>query len=275
MKENVGKTMDTASTNRMSSANIPIDRIFQDLKLKYYKPRRYKQLNEDDPDRRLEFCETWEEHVRADAQFYQKIIWSGEARFHINGCVNTHNCAILPYESTIETEKEDSSSITVWGAIWHEDVIGPVFFDSTVSSENYLNMLNTTLFQYIVNQMKAQHLVYQLDGAPPHFDIHVRNALNENFPGKWMGRRGPILEWPARSPDLTPIDYFLWGYLKNKVYREVKKGKKIKKVTDLKLRITEEFNSLRANKQLLKRISASVNSRVSECNINNGKEIEV
>ncbi|KAF2367907.1 hypothetical protein FHG87_001352, partial [Trinorchestia longiramus] len=26
------------------------------------------------------------------------------------------------------------------------------------------------------------------------------------------------VEWPPRSPDLTPCDFFLWGYLKNKVY---------------------------------------------------------
>ncbi|KAL5510433.1 hypothetical protein EMCRGX_G005975 [Ephydatia muelleri] len=32
-----------------------------------------------------------------------------------------------------------------------------------------------------------------------------------------MGRAGPI-PWPARSPDLSPLDLWLWGYLKNKVY---------------------------------------------------------
>ena len=32
-----------------------------------------------------------------------------------------------------------------------------------------------------------------------------------------MGRAGPI-PWPARSPDLSPLDFWLWGYLKNKVY---------------------------------------------------------
>ena len=25
-------------------------------------------------------------------------------------------------------------------------------------------------------------------------------------------------DWPARSPDLNPLDYFLWGFLKSKVY---------------------------------------------------------
>lgn len=33
------------------------------------------------------------------------------------------------------------------------------------------------------------------------------------------GKGGPI-SWPSRSPDLTPCDYFLWGYIKDRVYRD-------------------------------------------------------
>jgi hypothetical protein len=36
--------------------------------------------------------------------------------------------------------------------------------------------------------------------------------------GRWIGRGGPIA-WPPRSPDLTPLDIFLWGYVKNTVYQ--------------------------------------------------------
>ncbi|EZA62612.1 hypothetical protein X777_10243, partial [Ooceraea biroi] len=47
-----------------------------------------------------------------------------------------------------------------------------------------------------------------------------RNILNESFPDRWIGRGGRI-SWPARSPDLTPLDFFLWGHLKNEVYRDI------------------------------------------------------
>jgi hypothetical protein len=40
------------------------------------------------------------------------------------------------------------------------------------------------------------------------------NILTPHF---LQGRRGAI-EWPSLSPDLTPLDFFLWGYLKSKVY---------------------------------------------------------
>jgi len=56
------------------------------------------------------------------------------------------------------------------------------------------------------------------DGAPPHFALGVRAWLDQKFPERWLERRGPH-EWPARSPDLTPCDFFLWGWAKEDVYR--------------------------------------------------------
>jgi hypothetical protein len=41
--------------------------------------------------------------------------------------------------------------------------------------------------------------------------------LSATFPGRWIGRGGSIL-WPPRSPDLTPLDLLLCGYVKNYVY---------------------------------------------------------
>ncbi|XP_025406823.1 uncharacterized protein LOC112680823 [Sipha flava] len=54
---------------------------------------------------------------------------------------------------------------------------------------------------------------------PAHNAIIVRQHLNEIFPNRWIGTHG-VIPWPARSPDLTPLDYFLWGHLKNIVYAD-------------------------------------------------------
>jgi len=59
---------------------------------------------------------------------------------------------------------------------------------------------------------------FQQDGVAPHYGRDVCAYLNTVFPARWIARRGAI-EWSARSPDLTPLDYFLCGYLKNRVYR--------------------------------------------------------
>ncbi|KAJ4441713.1 hypothetical protein ANN_11571, partial [Periplaneta americana] len=48
-----------------------------------------------------------------------------------------------------------------------------------------------------------------------HYHHQVR--LDRRFPDRWIGRGGPIA-WPPRSPDLNPLDFYLWGHLKSLVY---------------------------------------------------------
>jgi hypothetical protein len=62
----------------------------------------------------------------------------------------------------------------------------------------------------------ANHM-FQHDGSPAHFAITVSEFLNQEDPNRWIGRGGPI-NWPARSPDLTPLDFFLWDHVINLVY---------------------------------------------------------
>lgn len=81
----------------------------------------------------------------------------------------------------------------------------------------YLQMLQQNIIPAIRNAMDLNDVWFMQDGAPAHYARKVREYLNEIFPNHWIGRAGP-LPWPARSPDLTPLDYFLWGHLKSVVY---------------------------------------------------------
>jgi hypothetical protein len=58
--------------------------------------------------------------------------------------------------------------------------------------------------------------------APPHFHFDVRAHLNANLPDRLTGRASdndsPLLTCPPWSPDLTSYDFFLWGYIKDRVY---------------------------------------------------------
>uniref|UniRef100_A0A914UTE3 Uncharacterized protein n=1 Tax=Plectus sambesii TaxID=2011161 RepID=A0A914UTE3_9BILA len=56
------------------------------------------------------------------------------------------------------------------------------------------------------------------DRVPPHFAKDVRDLINEHVAEHWMGGSSPIMPWSSRSPDLTPCDFFLWGFIKSKVY---------------------------------------------------------
>jgi len=60
---------------------------------------------------------------------------------------------------------------------------------------------------------------FQHDGAPSHYTRHVMQRLYDTFPNRWIGRSS-IINWPPRSPDLTPSDFCLGGWMKSEVYRK-------------------------------------------------------
>ncbi|XP_063898861.1 probable RNA-directed DNA polymerase from transposon X-element [Helicoverpa armigera] len=78
--------------------------------------------------------------------------------------------------------------------------------------------------------------VMQQDGAPAHYHRAVRSYLDATYPNYWIGRGGPIA-WPPRSPDPTPLDFYLWGRVKDLVYGH--SGNNIRNVDELKTRILE------------------------------------
>lgn len=189
-----------------------------EIGLKPYRPRLLHALNEDDPDRRSQFCENFIAFHNLDPFLVDKVIWSDEAMFKLNGCINRHNSIYWTNENPHEilTKEVNTPGVTVWGGLTSDGLIGPFFFHETVNSKRYEAMLEDNLWPIISQRPDLDDLIFQQDGAPPHYGCNVRTWLDKRFPGRWMGRCGPI-EWPAWSPDLSPTDFFLWGVLKDKV----------------------------------------------------------
>lgn len=81
-------------------------------------------------------------------------------------------------------------------------------------TEDYLDCLRDELNEELtvmpvtsyVDLVMDNNLIFQHDCAPAHFARDVRSHLNARFP-QWIGRGGRVA-WPARSPDLTPLDFY-------------------------------------------------------------------
>jgi hypothetical protein len=69
--------------------------ILKSAKWKVYIPRLLHAMNEDDPDRKVQYCEWFRHKVQEDGEFVGKIVWSDEAQFKLNGTVNRHNCVYV------------------------------------------------------------------------------------------------------------------------------------------------------------------------------------
>jgi len=105
------------------------------------------------------------------------------------------------------------------------------------------------------------------DGTPPHFSCFVTDVLNERFPDAWIGRGGPI-PWPPRNPDLSPLDFFLWGYIKNIVYAE-----KIRNLQHLGERITSAIETV--TRDMIQKTWQETEFRLDVSRATNGAHIEM
>lgn len=111
-------------------------------------------------------------------------------------------------------------SFNVWVGIFRGRFIGPYLFEGNLRAMHYLQILEQFIEPIVDDLPLIQNTVYyQQDGAPSHNAGIISQFLNEQFGNCWFGNRGPI-HWPARSPDLTPLDFFLWGRIKDLTYQQ-------------------------------------------------------
>ena len=128
-------------------------------------------------------------------------------------------------------------------------------------------MLSECLLSELITDGTKDTVVFQQDGAPCHSALVTRDYLNEQFPNRWIGKGGRSL-WAPRSPDLTPLDFSVWGYIKSKVY-----ATRVSDRDELKTRITEAARLI--TPEMLENIYRSVENRFQSCIDRNGGHVEL
>lgn len=183
--------------------------------------KRVQKLDPRDPPQRLQFCQWIRQHDRRD--FLKTILWTDECSFTRDGVFNFHNEHHYADDNphlVRESRSQSRFKVNVWAGLIGNRIIGPyVDLPPTLNGVDYLQFLTEILPDLLedIPLNLRDRIVYQADGAPPHYDLNVRDYLRNNF-RLWIGRGGTVA-WPPRSPDLNPLDYYFWGYLKQEVYR--------------------------------------------------------
>ena len=240
---------------------------------------RHELLAGDFP-RRLRFSEWFNQRCERE-NFLNSFIIGDEAAFTMNGEVNTHN--VLEYAPkgqppAFNFERNNSrAKLTVWAALCGNGLlVGPYFFDQNVNGIAYLRMLNEFVFPQLAVHFNNRYweglfwgLWWAQDGAPAHRLMQVRDRLNEVFGNNRVVGLGHDVEWPPRSPDLTPCDFFLWGYLKDKVFSTPPQN-----IDELRQKIIEEFNALQEQPAVIRKAVRDMHKRTVLCVERNGGHVE-
>ncbi|GFT67448.1 uncharacterized protein TNCV_2360611 [Trichonephila clavipes] len=147
-------------------------------------------IHQNDHQARRRFVEWAQNEIAVVPDFHKRILFSDEAHFWLNGYVNKQNCRIW---------SEANPQVYV------ETPLHPEKTDCLVHFMGWWNPSSKTMKTTTLQSMVIARATIDL--------------LKDTFGDRLISRFGPV-NWPPRSCDLTPLDYFLWGYVKSLVYAD-------------------------------------------------------
>lgn len=245
--------------------------LHNDLHYHPYKIQLVHALNNGDHATRLAFSNRMLDMMNDNPDLVNNLWMSDEAHFHLSGFVNKQNFRYWAPENPqrIHEKPLHSVKVTVWCAISSRAILGPYFFEDengrsvTVNTLRYVNMLENFLQPQLARNPVYENMFFQQDGATCHTSRGSITVLRRLFPNHVISKNGDI-SWPARSPDLSACDYFLWGYLKSRVFQSPPP----QNCRELKERIREEI--IRIDAATLTNVMNNFRPRLLECVEQNG-----
>ena len=162
----------------------------------------------------------------------------------------------------MERNSQHHLSVNVWCSVLDNQLIGPAVLPNRLTGRTYIDFLQNELplLWEEVLLAKRMCMVFQHVRAPAHYSCLVMHHLNLTLPKRWIGHGGHI-QWPPRSPDLTPFDFCLWGWMKSEAYKE-----KVNTRDKLVTRIVNSAALIKQERQDdLRRATCTIAKRVEKC----------
>lgn len=258
---------------RCGVSRSTVQRVLSDDEQHPYHFQRVHSLKPADYLPRVEFCKWFLQKMETQPDFPNLVLFSDEATFTREGVFNSHNshCWAHTNPHMIRQHAHQTQfSVNVWAGIIGNHLIGPCLFPNRLDGRSYFNFVQEILPERLQNVPAHIRRImwFQQDGAPAHFRREVRELLNSTYGDQWIGREGPI-RWPPRSPDLTSLDFFLWGHLKNLVYETP-----VTSQEELVARIVAAAGKIQDDTDMLNRVTQSLARRYMACIAVGGRSFE-
>jgi Helix-turn-helix domain (DUF4817) len=243
--------------------------VRMELKLFPYKIQILEAKHPGDKLKRLNFALETLALIHLDESVLTNLWITDEAYFCLSGKVNKQNMRFWGLENPHVTHEQPlhDEKLLVWCAMSEHGIIGPFVFNNTVNSQRYREMLNDFFFPRLrALRIPLATTWFQQDGATAHCSNETLQLLQTKFGDRIISRRTQQ-PWPPRSPDLSACDFFLWGYLKSKVYVNAPNS-----LQDLRRNIEREIRGI--SRETRQKVMSNFVWRLQECVRMNGGHLE-
>lgn len=263
------------------------------MTLYFYRKRKVQYLSIEDFVAREAFARTIINGLRRQMPRIDRIIFGDEIMISAERLFNSQNDGTWyvkgqqDHQAQLETRRTFPKSVHLWvGLNFVAGILGPFFIDDipthglspqergksekSLTGAKYRRMIEwqvlEALYQKVPRETVKTHFWWQQDGAGPHCSNEPLNFLKSIFGNRIFSRK-TVNKWPARSPDLNPLDYSFWALLRREIYRL-----EISQFSEIKPAVREACSKI--SLQTVQNIIADFPLRLRACFESGGRHFE-